>query len=282
MHSTTPILSTLSTGVEQLAIYDWPLIEGQASRGTVVLVHGLAEHMGRYTHVAAQLNAWGFHVRGYDQYGHGLSSGVRGRLPSSHQFTDDLKLVVDDVRLQIPSSPLILLGHSMGGVVAASFVAQQKLPIDGLVLSSPGFLPQLKAFDKLLLSVMKHLAPHICVDNGLNPHWVARDPQAVLRYKQDPLVHRQISAALAQWIIDAGHACIATASLSHTPTLLLYAGQDHIVRAEGSMAYAESMPSSCLTAHCYPGMFHEIFNDPAVTDVFADLKSWLAHFNPNT
>jgi alpha-beta hydrolase superfamily lysophospholipase len=167
----------------------------------------------------------------------------------------------------------------MGGVIAASFVAQQIRPMDGLVLSSPGFLPQLKAFDKLLLNVMKRLAPHICVDNGLNPHWVARDPQAVLRYKQDPLVHRQISAALAQWIIDTGNACIATATLSHTPTLLLYAGQDHIVRAEGSMAYAESMPSSCLTAHCYPEMYHEIFNDPAVADVFADLQSWLAQFN---
>ena len=261
-----------------MCIRDRP--EGQASRGTVVLVHGLAEHMGRYTHVAQQLNSWGFHVRGYDHYGHGLSSGVRGRLPSSHQLTDDLKLVIDDVRLQIPSSRLILLGHSMGGVVTASFVAQQIRSVDGLVLSSPGFLPKLTAFDKLLLSVMKRLAPHLCVDNGLNPRWVARDPQAVLRYKQDPLVHRQISAALAQWIIDIGRSCIATAPLSHTPTLLLYAGQDHIVRAEGSMAYAESMPSSCLTAHCYEEMYHEIFNDPEVVDVFADLQSWLEHFSP--
>lgn len=279
MQSPTPILSTLNAGVEQLAVYDWPLPEGQASRGRVVLVHGLAEHMGRYTHVAAQLNTWGFHVRGYDQYGHGLSSGVRGRLPSSHQLTDDLKRVMDDACFPIPDSPLILLGHSMGGVVAASFVAQQMRPVDGLVLSSPGFSPQLKVFDKLLLAVMKRLAPHLCVDNGLNPQWVARDPEAVKRYQQDPLVHRQISAALAQWIIDNGQACMETAPLSQTPTLLLYAGQDHIVRAEGSMAYAASMPSAYLAAHCYAAMYHEIFNDPAVVDVFADLQNWLARFS---
>lgn len=280
MQSTTPILSALSAGGEQLAIYDWPLLEAQACRGRVVLVHGLAEHMGRYTHVAAQLNSWGFHVRGYDQYGHGLSSGVRGRLPSSHQLTDDLKLVLDDDSFQAPNGPLILLGHSMGGVVAASFVAQQLHPVDGLVLSSPGFSPQLTVFDKLLLGVMTRLAPHLCVDNGLNPQWVARDPEAVKRYQQDPLVHRQISAALAQWIIENGQACIAKAPLSRTPTLLLYAGQDHIVRAEGSMAYAKSMPSAHLTAQCYAEMYHEIFNDPAVVDAFADLQNWLARFSP--
>jgi alpha-beta hydrolase superfamily lysophospholipase len=82
-----PVLSTLGAADQQLAVYDWGLSEhhpADAKRGTVLLVHGLGEHMGRYAHVATQLNAWGFDVRGYDHYGHGLSSGARGTLPTPH------------------------------------------------------------------------------------------------------------------------------------------------------------------------------------------------------
>lgn len=277
MHNASPILSTLRAGAEHLAVYDWPLTNDQAPRGTVLLVHGLAEHMGRYAHVAAQLNAWGFHVRGFDQYGHGLSSGVRGRLLSPHGFTDDVARVLDAAHLQSDDAPLVLLGHSMGGVVAAHFVAQHIRPVDGLVLSSPAFKPQLRRLDKALLFVMSHMAPQLCVDNGLDARWVARDQQAVAQYVDDPLVHRQISAALAQWIIQTGQACVDSAPLVQTPTLLLYAGHDRIVCAQGSEAYAAASPTKDLTVHGYAEMYHEIFNDPAVANVFTDLQNWLTH-----
>ncbi|MCB1973299.1 MAG: alpha/beta fold hydrolase, partial [Burkholderiaceae bacterium] len=115
---------------ENLAVYDWPLAEGSAQRGTVLLVHGLGEHAGRYHAVAQHLNAWGFAVRAYDQYGHGQSGGPRGGLNHDMRLLDDLADMVDATRARAPEGlPLVLLGHSMGGLVAARFVAMHLRPV---------------------------------------------------------------------------------------------------------------------------------------------------------
>jgi len=275
-----PVLSTLGAADQQLAVYDWGLSEhhpADAKRGTVLLVHGLGEHMGRYAHVATQLNAWGFDVRGYDHYGHGLSSGARGTLPTPHRLLDDLARVIDHTRASTPqpTGRLILLGHSMGGLVVARAVAEQLRPVDGLVMSSPALNTDINWVQKMLLATLPHVAPQLCVDNGLDARWVARDAQVVQAYKNDPLVHRKISAALGAWIVDQGAATLAHAAQWQMPTLLLYAGQDRLVSPEGSAVFAQTAPSHLVTAHCYKAMYHEVFNDPAVDQVFADLRAWL-------
>lgn len=276
----TPVLSTLGGADQQLAVYDWGLSEpprADTTRGTVLLVHGLGEHMGRYAHVAAQLNAWGFDVRGYDHYGHGLSSGARGTLPTSHRLLDDLARVIDHTRAstQGPTGRLILLGHSMGGLVVARAVAEQLRPVDGLVMSSPALSTGPNWLQKMLLATLPHIAPQLRVDNGLDPRWVARDAQVVRAYTDDPLVHRKISAALGAWIVDQGASTLAHAAQWQVPTLLLYAGQDRLVRPEGSAVFARTAPAHVVTAHCYEAMYHEIFNDPAADQVFTDLRAWL-------
>src|SRR4029450_4428981 len=130
-----------------LAMQDWPLLEGVAPRGVVVLVHGLGEHAGRYDHVARPPTSWGFAVPGYDQYGHGESDGVRGALPGQTRLVDDLADVVDSTRARMETgTPLILLGHSVGGLVAASAVALGQVQVDALVLSSPALDPGLNGF----------------------------------------------------------------------------------------------------------------------------------------
>jgi len=277
---TLAVRSTLGTADQQLALYDWPLPahqSGDAQRGTVLLVHGLGEHMGRYTRVAQQLNAWGFDVRGYDQHGHGLSSGDRGTLPTPHRLLDDLARVIDQTRALMPqpSRRLILLGHSMGGLVVARAVAEQLRPVDGLVMSSPALRTDINWLQKVLLATLPHVAPQLCVDNGLNARWVARNTAVVHAYENDPLVHRKISAALGAWIFHEGAATLAQAAQWQVPTLLLYAGQDRLVDPAGSALFAQRAPSHLVTAHCYAAMYHEIFNDPEVDQVFADLRAWL-------
>jgi len=120
--------STLSTFVasdgDNVVIQDWPLEPGVPLRGVVVLVHGLGEHAGRYEHVARQLNEWGFAVRGYDQCGHGESGGARGSLPTDTRLLDDLADIVDSTRARMSKQmPLIVLGHSMGGLAARAWLA---------------------------------------------------------------------------------------------------------------------------------------------------------------
>ena len=275
-----PAPSTLSTFVasdgDNVAVQDWPLEQGRTLRGVVILVHGLGEHAGRYEHVARRLNDWGFAVRGYDQYGHGESGGPRGGLPSDNRLLDDLADIVDSTRSRMePGTPLILLGHSMGGLVVARFVSLEMRRVQGVVLSSPALDPGLSLAQKLLLAVVPRLAPNLRVGNGLDSNLISHDPATVKAYQSDRLVHDRISGRLARFIAEAGPATVALALQWHVPTLLLYAGADRLVNPAGSRAFAASAPQSAVRVQCFESLYHEIFNELDATPVFAALQHWL-------
>lgn len=275
-----PAESTLSTFVasdgDNLAVQDWPLEKEQALRGVVVIVHGLGEHAGRYDHVARRLNSWGFAVRGFDQYGHGESGGKRGGLPSSNRLLDDLADIVDSTQQRMPKPcPLILLGHSMGGLVAGLFVARGVRLVDALVMSSPALDPGLNGFQKFLLAVLPRVAPDLRVSNALDASKISHDPDVVHAYKSDKLVHDRISARLAKFIADGGPEVLAAAPSWKTPTLLMFAGQDKLVAPAGSRAFAANAPKQAVTAQCFELLYHEIFNELNADPVFAALKAWL-------
>ncbi len=275
MNDSTLSTFTASDG-DNLALQEWPLDDDQPMRGAVVIVHGLGEHVGRYDHVAQFLNAWGFAVRGYDQYGHGESGGVRGALPDGDRLLEDLADVVDATRLRLPDGkPLILLGHSMGGLVAARFVALKRRPVDALVLSSPALDPGLNPVQKLLLAVVPRVAPNLTLGNGLDASFISHDPAVVEAYQRDPLVHDRISGRLAKFIADGGPATVARASQWTVPTLLMYAGADKLVNPAGSRAFAAAAPKDVVTAHCFDAHYHELFNELDRAPVFALLKRWL-------
>ncbi len=273
--------TTLSTFVasdgDNLAVQDWPLDPGQALRGVIVVVHGLGEHAGRYDHVARRLNRWGFAVRGYDQYGHGESGGPRGGLTSDDRLLDDLADIVDSTRARMKTgTPLILLGHSMGGAVAGLFVAKAVRAVDALVLSSPALDPGLNAFQKLLLATLPKIAPNLRVGNGLDVMKISHDPAVIEEYKKDSLVHDQISARLGRFIATAGAAVQVAAPAWKVPTLLMYAGADTLVNPQGSRSFSAAAPKDVVTSRCFDAMYHEIFNELEAEPVFAELKVWLA------
>ncbi len=260
-----------------LIVVDWPLEKGPV-RGVVLIVHGLGEHAWRYDHVAQRLNSWGFAVRAYDQYGHGESMGQRGALPRADRLLSDLAEVVDESRARMSvNTPLIVLGHSMGGLVAARFVSLAMRPVQALVMSSPALDPGLSAFQKLLLAVLPRVAPDLRVGNGVNPDFISHDPAVVAAYKADPMVHDRISARLAAFIAENGPATLAAASSWTVPTLLLYAGADKLVNPAGSLAFSHASPKAVVTSHCFQALFHEIFNElgPQREHVFEELKRWL-------
>lgn len=276
--------STLSTFTasdgENLAVQDWPLPDGAPQRGTILIVHGLGEHAGRYDPVARQLNAWGFAVRGYDHYGHGDSGGARGALPVESRLVDDLGDLIESTRQRMsPAWPLIVLGHSMGGLVAACVAALGQVRIDGLVLSSPALDAGLSPFQKVLLATLPRFAPHLTVGNGLDPQFISRDPAVVAAYRADPRVHDRISTRLARFIAEAGPSVIAHAPEWTVPTLLMYAGRDRLVDPCGSRAFAQSAPAGVVSTVCFEQHYHEIFNEPDNDAVFAALRQWLdRHF----
>lgn len=309
MHSTLLAPFTARDG-ENLALHEWPMdawgreigqsgLDGLPPRAVVVLVHGLGEHAGRYQHVARQLLQWGFAVRAYDQRGHGKSGGARGVLPYDAALLDDLAEVVEDTQqrcmhlpqvsgaayapeaTQPPHIPLILLGHSLGGLVASRFVALKLRPVDALVLSSPALDAGLSGFQKLLLAVMPRLAPNLRVGNGLDARYLSHDEQVVKQYLADRLVHDKISPRLGRFIATAGPATVAAAANWSTPTLLMYAGSDRLVNPAGSRAFAENAAHSpavkpgMVTAKCFDGFYHELFNETDAALVFDTLRVWL-------
>jgi alpha-beta hydrolase superfamily lysophospholipase len=222
-------------------------------------------------------------VVGYDQRGHGRSGGPKGALASNEDLLRDLALVIDAVQAD-PGGPLVLLGHSMGGLVAARFAAEGLAPepaawyrhLDALVLSSPALDPGMNAVQKLLLAVLGALAPKLAVNNGLKPEWISRDKAVVQAYVADPLVHDRITPRLTRFIVDGGKRVLERAPQWKLPTLLLYAGSDRCVAPAGSAAFAASAPKTAVTSREFAGLYHEIFNEPEKADAFAALGAWLA------
>ena len=262
-----------------LFLHDWP---HAAPRGTVLIVHGLGEHGGRYAHVAAQLNAWGWRVLAHDHRGHGRRGGERGRIASDDALLRDLSLVIDAARAG-STGPLLLLGHSMGGLIAARFVAEglQAAPapwhreVDGLVLSSPALRIGMNGFQKLLLATLGPLAPNLAVANGLEPSWVSRDPAVVAAYVADPLVHDRITPRLTRFIVDGGEFVRGVAPRWRVPTLLMWAGSDRCVAPSGCAEFAAAAPKAVLQAQVFEPLYHEIFNEPEQAQVFMRLQAWL-------
>ena len=256
-------------------------------RGTVLIVHGLGEHIGRYAQVMAHLAAQGWATLGYDQRGHGRSGGPRGGLAADLSLLTDLGAVIAHIRPSHPG-PLVLLGHSMGGLVVGRYGAEGLAPqpapwwqpVDALVMSSPALDPGMNALQKLLLAVAAPLAPDRALGNGLKPEWVSSDPAVVRAYIADPLVHDRITPRLVRFIVEGGELVRQRAPQWRLPTLLLYAGADRCVAPRGSDAFAAAAPAALVTARRYDGLSHEIFNEPDQARVLADLSTWLAMLPP--
>lgn len=263
----------------QLHLRHWPAPAGE--RGQVLICHGLGEHIERYAHVAAALNAAGWDVHGWDHRGHGRSQGRRGDIPAHDTLLRDTARVIDAVRQ--PGRRFVLLGHSMGGAIAARFAAEAlagqpaawSRPLDGLVLSSPALDPGLSGFQKGLLAVASALFPGVAVSNGLKPEWISRDTAVVKAYASDPLVHDRITARLTNFIVDAGRRAIGDAPRWALPTLLMWAEADRCVAPRGSEAFAAAAPANVVATRPWPGLFHEIFNEPEKAQVLATLSDWL-------
>lgn len=249
----------------------------QPHGGGVYLLHGLGEHCGRYQALATWLAERGWQVRAHDHHGHGRSPGLRGGMPRAGALAEDAADLVGRFASDIGRRP-VLLGHSMGGALAAELVVVRRLPVEALVLSSPGLDAGLNPVQRLMLAAMLRIAPGRPIGNGLDPRRISHDPAVVEAYLADPLVHDRICARLVKWLLDAGRGAIAGADTLAVDTLMLVAGDDALVAPAGSRRFADRAPAGRVTLHWYEGLWHEVFNERAEdrARVLADLDDWLA------
>jgi alpha-beta hydrolase superfamily lysophospholipase len=242
----------------------------------VVIAHGAGEHSGRYEHVAERLVGEGYAVYAVDHRGHGRSAGPRAYIDRMDNVVADLDRVVLRAREDHPGVPLFLLGHSMGGTVSLCYALRHQDRLDGLVLSGP--LAALEAAPPALrmvartLSVLIPRLPVIGVDSSL----VSRDPAVVEAYNADPLVHHgKLSARTAAELGAAIESFESRVPEIKLPTLILYGAADGICPTEGSVMLGRRIGASEVTVKSYPGLYHEILNEPEREQVMDDLCAWL-------
>ncbi len=270
----TKVLTT-SDRIE-LFVRNWRLPIDAEMRGSVLIIHGLGEHSKRYDELANYLNNIGLAVRGYDLRGHGKSKGKRGVIPYRDALLDDAKLVFDDFAKNKAEVPF-LLGHSLGGGLAANLVARKFINPRGLIMSSPALTAKISSFQQKQLTFGNIFTPNLAVSNNLQIDFLSHDPQIITEYKTDPLVHNRVTPRLAKFVLDAGQESLEAAKNWSVPTLLLVAGQDRLVDPEGAKSFYANLPKHLSTMHLYENLYHEIFNEIPVErgKVFADLKNWL-------
>ena len=259
---------------QPLRLHDWPLPQ---ARGGVLLVHGLGEHAGRYGDLARWFNAHGYAARAWDQRGHGESPGPRGVLSHPDDLLADLAVVHADYARTLGAAPL-LLGHSMGGLVALRAVLDERITPQALVLSSPALRSHASPGLRRLAATLARLAPNLRLRNGLDLERLSHDPLVVAAYRDDALCHDRVSPRLADFIFRAGAACIADADRLDVPALLLVAGEDALVDAAGSRDFsAAAARTKRLTTRYFAGLYHELFNEaePGRGQVLMQLEDWL-------
>jgi len=247
----------------------------QAAR-LVLLVHGYAEHSGRYEEMASWLAARGAVVHAYDHRGHGRSQGPRCHIDRFEQFLDDLGLVLDAARSDHPELPITLVGHSMGGLITLAFLETRKPRIASAVTSGPALaVDGVSSWRVALARGLRRVLPRLSLGSGLDPQGLSRDPEVVRRYLADPLIVRTMTASLGAELLAAAPRTAALAAEIAVPLLMLHGEDDPLCAAEGSRAFAAGVRSRGSALRVYPGLRHEIFNEPERETVWQDLWKWV-------
>lgn len=252
-------------------------------RGVAVIIHGLAEHGGRYRETAEFLSANGWAVYTCDLRGHGLSPNPpRAGRVHVNRFTDyflDVDALTGLAREQHQGLPLFILGHSMGGLISISYALEKPEGLAGAVISSPalGTHPDFKppVFLKLLVGILSVLAPRVLVDSELDTQAISRDPDVVKAYLDDPLVSQKISARWYSELLKAMKRAHRNAGALRIPMLLMQSGADRLVDPDAPGRWAKAAPEGKVELVVWDGLYHEMLNEPEKGKVRIKLLEWL-------
>jgi alpha-beta hydrolase superfamily lysophospholipase len=243
---------------------------------TFVVVHGHGEHGGRYQFLAEWFAELGATTFAMDYRGHGKSGGQRGHAASLDELLDDIGVVVTHAREE-RGGPLILIGHSLGGLLAIAYTLDRPAGIDRAVFSAPALQLRVKvpAWKRTAANLLPRVAPKMSLANEINPDDLSHDRAVVEAYRHDPLVHNRITAGMYAATIAHGESLIDRAPQLTVPFLLLHGRDDRIIDPAGSQRFFARARVEGRAFCLYPGMYHEVFNEVDRERVFADIESWL-------
>jgi alpha-beta hydrolase superfamily lysophospholipase len=252
-------------GIEM--VRDW--VPDGTPRAVVVLVHGIAEHCGRYERTGSLLAAAGLQVRSFDLIGFGASGGTRGDIDDWGRYHDQIQRHMEWAIHQGP--PVVLMGHSMGGNLALGYALTGRPAPDLLVLSAPA-LAGGAAWQRALAVLGARVAPTTAISNSLKGEWLSRDPAVGEAYFADPLAFRKSTIRLGAALFEAMDELNESLSDLSIPTLVLHGGADSIVPPQSSVVLGE-LPG--VERRLYPALRHEILNEPEGPEIVAEIVAWI-------
>jgi alpha-beta hydrolase superfamily lysophospholipase len=246
-------------------------------RGVVILAHGLGEHARRYDHVATRFGREGLIIYALDHRGHGRSGGKRVLVKDISEYTGDFDTLVGIAAKEHPGLTRIVLGHSMGGGIVFAYGVEHPDDYDLMVLSGPAVAAQLAVSPLLgwVAKTMGTIAPGLPLQ-ALDASAVSRDPAVVNAYNSDPLVyHGKIPGGVARALLTVGETMQQRAPSLTAPLLVVHGSDDRLIPVEGSRQLVAAVGSSDVELKIYPGLFHEVFNEPEQEQVLDDVVSWI-------
>lgn len=246
-------------------------------RAAVGLVHGYAEHSGRYAHVAEAFVERGAAVYAYDQRGYGRSEGTSAYVDAFDRYLDDLDRFLEHVSTRQPDLPLFLFGHSMGGLVVLKHTLERAPSLQGLLLSAPAIEinPDLAPLLRRLARVLGRLFPTLPTTRAPEDA-ISRDPEVVEEAQNDPLnYHGRVLARTGAEMLRAAQEVRGRLGELIHPFLVVHGTADMLTSPEWSKRLYEEAAASDKRIELYDGLYHETFNEPEQDEVLQDLGDWL-------
>lgn len=268
----------------------WRSWQAQVTHAVIVLIHGLADHSARYNELGQFLASHGWTVYAVDLRGHGQSSdgpqAGRVHVDDFSDYANDVSAMISHAKQHHPGLPVVILGHSMGGLISLTYALNHPDELDGAVLSSPvlGTHPDARppAILNLLVRLLVHIKPRMLFPSDLDNHAISRDPDVVRAYIDDPLVSEKVSA---RWYVEMTQAIEdiqGRAVELKIPTLLMQSGADRLVDPKAAPQWARDAPEDLLELVVWDELFHEMFNEPEKGKVHACVLEWLRKNFPSS
>jgi alpha-beta hydrolase superfamily lysophospholipase len=261
---------------EGLALFAQSWVPKNSIRGNILLIHGLGEHSGRYSHVGVRFANAGYALSAFDLRGHGKSDGKRGHSPSLNAFLDDIDQFIEINQSRIYDLPLFLYGHSLGGVLVINYSILRDAKLSGLLVTAPSLRNEVETqiIKLAAVNLLSGIFPSLTFPSGLNVKYLSVDESIVEAYLNDPLVHDRASLSLAKHSLKAISRIFGQADKLSSPILVMHGSMDKISFPSGTTDFVNKLSGS-VTFKLWEGFYHELHNEPDKEKVFAYMIDWL-------
>ena len=263
------------TGAQDAQLF-WRSWDSPEARGSLLVVHGLGEHSGRYHAFSCKLAEWGITVFAFDLRGHGRSQGPRGDVGAFPHFLQDLLALEQLMDREIPAElPRFLLGHSLGGLASLRRLQVFQGPYAGAILSAPWLATALPGWVERAGSFLGLALPGMSLPSGIGPEKLTRDPEEAREFRKDPLNHTRITPRLFREVVRVQKEVLAFRGAVEVPLLFLIPGADPVVRSGVTEDFARGIVGGVAQVEILPGRLHEPLNDLDREEVRGRVMEWM-------